>query len=72
MNCEELQRSNLALRWQPTFGHAAMVERNGIAASGDLGSHAANDEVLTLNDEDEGGPSFDRGEVRQGERNRDQ
>jgi len=72
MNCDELQRTNLASRWQPTFGHPAIVKQDRIAASGDLGSHTTNNEVFTLNNEHEGRTALDRGEVRERERNRDQ
>jgi len=72
MNGEQLQRADFASRGQPTFRHSTIVERDCIAVSGNLGRHAADDEVLTLDDEDQGRSPLDRREVRKGERDRDQ
>ena len=59
MNREELQRAHLASRRQPTVSHPAIVQRDRIAASGNPGRHAADDEVLALDDEDQGRSPFD-------------
>src|SRR3989449_8617040 len=63
MNREELQRTDLASLGQPTLCHLSIVQRNRIAASGNLRSHPADDEILAVDDEHEGGAAFDGGKV---------
>jgi len=72
MNREQLERTDLASLRQPTLGHRSIVQRNRIAASGDLRSHPADDEILAVDDEHEGGAAFDGGKVGERERDRDQ
>src|SRR5881296_1251651 len=72
MDREELHGTDLASPRQPTLGHLAIVQRNRIAASGNLRSHAADDEILAVDDEHEGGTTFDGGKVGERERDGDQ
>src|SRR2546422_11002085 len=72
MDREELHGTDLASPRQPTLGHLAIVQWNGIAASGNLRSHAADDEILAVDDEHEGGTTFDGGKVGERERDGDQ
>lgn len=67
MDREELQRPNLASRWQPTCSHPSLVQWHCITAFGDLGGHRADHEILAVDDEHEGGAAFDRRQVREGE-----
>src|SRR5881296_1255038 len=72
MDREELHGTDLASPRQPTLGHLAIVQRNRIAASGNLRSHAADDEILAVDDEHEGGTTFDGEKVGERERDGDQ
>jgi len=72
MDREQLDRTDLASLRQPTLRHLSIVQRNRIAASGNLRSHPADDEILAVDDEHEGGAAFDGGTVGERERDRDQ
>ncbi len=68
MNREQLQGTDLASLRQPALGHLSIVQWNRIATPGNLRSHTANDEILAVDDEHEGGTSFDGGKVCERER----
>src|SRR5437899_9142611 len=72
MDREHLHGTDLASLRQPTLCHLSIVQRNRIAASGNLRSHPADDEILAVDDEHEGGAAFDGGKVGERERDRDQ
>ena len=72
MDREQLHGTDLASLRQPTLCHLSIVQRNRIAASGNLRSHPADDEILAVDDEHEGGAAFDGGKVGERERDRDQ
>jgi len=72
MDREELQRMNLASSRQPAHGHPSVVQWNRIASPRDLRSHPADDEVLTLYNEHEGGAALDGRKVRERERDGNQ
>ncbi len=59
MDREQLQRTDLASLRQPTLGHLSIVQRNRIAASGNLRRHPADDEILAVDYEHEGRAAFD-------------
>src|SRR2546422_6259250 len=72
MDREHLHGTDLASLRQPTLCHLSIVQRNRIAASGNLRSHPADDEILAVDDEHEGGAALDGGKVGERERDRDQ
>jgi len=72
MDREELQRTDLASLRQPALGHPSIVQRDHVAASGNLRRHPADDEILSVDDEHQGGAAFDGRKVGERERDRDQ
>src|SRR3989441_6459886 len=71
MDREQLHGTDLASLRQPPLRHLSIGQRNRTAASENLRSPPADDEILAGDDEHEGGAAFDGGKVGEGERARD-